>query len=437
MGRPKATKLTGKFYLRTDRNPDKNGRYAVYVDYTIGTKHARTDTDVWVEDKYWDVSKREINSKHPQCKRLNAMLEKKRRDIDEALFEYSQRGRLNIDILRAIVQGKTPQGKSKEDDFFTYANLVMEDQYQRGKIGVSVRDNAFCGFNLFRKFLLSKYGEDTLYIGEITEPLIKDYIKWRQGNGNLNSTINKAITPIIKVAKSAVKDKLLDSSIPLALADLYLPTKTELGDDEDNTELHYLTKEQMKKFLALYDEVKYPRTRDYMDMFLFSFNACGLRISDIMTLEWRSVDLEKRELRKILFKNNKQHTISLNNDAMKILLRWQDKANGCRFVFGLLDDNFDLQDKDAKKRARLNKNRAIITSLKTLGDKIGLDFNLTMHVARHTFAVWALNAGVDIHKISVMMAHSSVMTTEKIYAKFLPSNLEEEIQTKINFNLLE
>ena len=51
MGRVKATKLTGKFYLRTDRNPDKNGKYAIYLDYVLDTKHARTDTEVWIEEK--------------------------------------------------------------------------------------------------------------------------------------------------------------------------------------------------------------------------------------------------------------------------------------------------------------------------------------------------------------------------------------------------
>ena len=98
--------------------------------------------------------------------------------------------------------------------------------------------------------------------------------------------------------------------------------------------------------------------------------------------------------------------------------------------------DFDLSDMSELKRMRLNKNRAILTSLKTIGDKIGLDFNLTMHVARHTFAVWALNAGVDVHKISVMMAHSSVLTTEATYAKFMPKTLEQEVQEKLNFKML-
>lgn len=56
------------------------------------------------------------------------------------------------------------------------------------------------------------------------------------------------------------------------------------------------------------------------------------------------------------------------------------------------------------------------------------------HVARHTFAVFALNNGVDVHKVSRLLAHSSVMVTEKVYAKFLPETLQKEVETKLNFD---
>lgn len=434
MGRVKPTKIEGKFYLRTDRNPDKNGKFAIYLDYVLGSKHARTDTEVWIEEKYWDADKREIIRKHPQYARLTNQILKKRQAIDDAVYDYTQKSkRLNIDTLRAIVQGR-PMGKSADTDFVEYATETIEERYKLGKIGVSVRDNALCGFNKFRQFLADSYGEDSIFIGELTVDLVKDYIFWRQKQGNINSTINKCLTPIMRAAKRAVIDKLLDASIAEAICDLYLPTKKELGED-DGDEVHYLTVEQMKEFVGLRDKVKYPRTRDFMDMFLFSLNACGLRISDLITLEWRSVDFTKHSLRKVLFKGDKMHEIPLNDNAIRILEQWQDRTEGHRFVFGLLDDDFDLQDKEERKRMRLNKNRAIITSLRTLGDKMGLPFNLTMHVARHTFAVWALNKGVDIHVISRLMGHSSVMVTEKVYAKFMPDTLQHEVQTKLNFNL--
>lgn len=34
MGRRKPTKITGRFFLRTDRKPDKNGKYANLVKKT-------------------------------------------------------------------------------------------------------------------------------------------------------------------------------------------------------------------------------------------------------------------------------------------------------------------------------------------------------------------------------------------------------------------
>lgn len=436
MGRVKASKLTGKFYLRTDRKPDKSGKLPIYLDYTIGTKHARTDTEVWVEEKYWDEKNKVINRKHPQCVRLNKQLEAKRNEIDEAIFEYSQRNkRLTINALRDIVQGKV-NGLSADEDFVAYAIEVIEEEYKFGKIGVSVRDNAVCGLNRFKQFLSQTQGEEEIYISEVSADIIKQYIYWRQAQGNINATINKSLTPIIKAARRAVIDKLMDAAVAEMISRLYLPTKKELGDDDEDDDIHYLTEEQMAKFVALYDVVKYPRTRDFMDMFLFSFNACGLRVSDIITLEWKNIDFKKRELRKILFKGDVPHSIPLNDNAMQILERWYEKSDGDRFVFGLLPNDFDMQDKEERKRQRLNKNRALITSLKTLGDKIGLPFNLTMHVARHTFAVWALNREVDIHKISRLMGHSSVLVTEKVYAKFMPKTLEREVQEKLNFNIM-
>ena len=435
MGRVKPSKLTGKFYLRTDRNPDKNGKYAIYIDYMMGSKHARTNTDIWIEERFWDDTKKQVTRLHPQSARINNQLEKKRREIDEAIFDYTQRNKLlSIDTLRSIVQGR-PMGKSVKADFVTYALDIVEERYKMGKIGVSVRDNAKCGFNKFRQFLAYYHNEDSIYVSELSVDLVKEYIFWRQRQGNLNSTINKTLTPIMRAAKKDVVDKLLDASVADAICQLYLPTKKELGEDEEE-EVHYLTKEQVEQFVKMRETVKYPRTKDFMDMFLFSLNSCGLRVSDIITLEWKSIDFEGRKLKKILYKGDKSHEIPLNDDAITILERWQDRTEGHRFVFGLLDDSFNLQDKEERKRMRLNKNRSIITSLKTIGEKMGLDFNLTMHVARHTFAVWALNKGVDVHIISRLLGHSSVMVTEKVYAKFLPSTLEKEVKEKLNFNLL-
>ena len=60
-------------------------------------------------------------------------------------------------------------------------------------------------------------------------------------------------------------------------------------------------------------------------MFFFAFHACGLRVVDVMTLQWGHVNFEKKELRKIMIKTNKRHVIPLTEPALHILHRWQEK----------------------------------------------------------------------------------------------------------------
>ena len=72
-----------------------------------------------------------------------------------------------------------------------------------------------------------------------------------------------------------------------------------------------------------------------MDMFLFSFHACGLRFSDILTLQWKHINFETRILRKLLFKGNKPHEFKLDDVAIEILEKWKESPqSGKVFVFG-------------------------------------------------------------------------------------------------------
>ena len=110
------------------------------------------------------------------------------------------------------------------------------------------------------------------------------------------------------------------------------------------------------------------------------------------------------------------------------------KGRNDNFVFGLLGDEFDLTDCVALKETLNSKNRTVNISLNTLGDKIHLPFPLHFHIARHTFATLALNNTVDVKTISTLMGHSSVLTTEKVYATLLPSTIEKTVEEKLNFH---
>lgn len=422
---------TAKFILREDFN-NAYGEHPVYITYSVERKTAKTDTTIWLNKCDWNEQRQCVRSTHPRHKQLNGILQIKRNEIDSHLVDLNPDIPLTIELLRKIVKGENIDDADEcNRDFVDFALEVMENEYKRQKIGISVLDNAKCGLHLFRKFLISHQKRDSLLIKEINERIIDSYIIWRkEERENTNETINKALTPIFKAVNEATALGLLSPVLASRITKRYLPPTKPLLDDDCNEEIRYLSREQIGQFLNLYNVVKYDRTRDYMDMFLFSFHACGLRFVDVMTLQWSNVDIAAGQIKKVLVKSSVAHIIPLTNGARQILERWKGRKGCDRFCFGLLPSDFNLNDAAELKRQRINRNTPIKTSLREIGRKLELPFFLTFHVARHTFAVLSLNREenpLSVHVISRLLGHSSMLVTEKVYARFLPKTLEQDL----------
>ena len=79
--------------------------------------------------------------------------------------------------------------------------------------------------------------------------------------------------------------------------------------------------------------------------------------------------------------------------AIRILRHWQEKRPDSKYVFNLVKEDLDLDNAEELYRCRNNATKCINQSLNVVGEQLGLDFSLSMHVARHTFAIVALNKG--------------------------------------------
>jgi len=63
---------------------------------------------------------------------------------------------------------------------------------------------------------------------------------------------------------------------------------------------------------------------------------------------------------------------------------------------------------------------------KELGKRAGVS-NFTPHRLRHSRAVQALEQGVDLHDIQMMLGHMSIATTANIYGRLRPAHLKARI----------
>ena len=435
MGRVKSKFPTGNIVIK-NKKPNKEGKVALYLCYNINTTPVTITTDIFVKPEDWDSKTQTVKSKNPAAARLNNQLKLQREKVDEQIMAYE--GRLTADIVRKMLKGEfAQQNDPKKIDFIQYATDYNQQRFDLQKLSYSTYYNGDRYIKKFQRFLAEQTGEGIIYLTDLTIDLIDKYKTFCIKMGNTKEGINKMLTPLIKAAMYASDNGLLSARLLAQIKQSYFDLKVrQYRSEVEDREVRYLTGEQMQQFVDLYSKVKFSRTREIMDMFLFSFHACGLRVSDIVTLEWSHIDWDRQELSKNLVKGKVPHTIPLTDAALEILKQWQEKSLNRRFVFNLLDSTFDTSDAALLDKKIKSKNRILQTSLNEVGNKMGLPFHLSMHVARHTFAVMALNRGVTIHMISRLLGHSSILTTEKVYAEFLPDTITQEVKNKLSFGYI-
>uniref|UniRef100_UPI00349FD029 tyrosine-type recombinase/integrase n=1 Tax=Alistipes putredinis TaxID=28117 RepID=UPI00349FD029 len=439
MGRPKRLYPLGKYRLRTPKVVDKEKAYPVELEYTWNRQIIRKTTNVFVKVADWNQNgnqgRGEIRASHGgESKRLNQLLLARVERIDSLLAEYNEKhpNQITVDVVSGFLADKPLARRDQGKDFVEFTLERLSSDYARNRIGRSRYENGRSCMNIFRAFLRATRqatcGNDSVYVGDVTPELLDSYISWRREvKQNTDATINHSLTPILKASAYACEMNLMEPAINARIQDMRIITKASLSEEESEFDGKSLTKEQMLALMEYYKTCPEPRRKEFLEMFFFAFHACGLRVVDVMTLQWNHINFERRELRKIMIKTNKRHVIPLTDPALRILRQWQEKRAGCRYIFNLVKEILELDDEEALYKTRNNATKCINQSLAVVGEHIGLPFNLSMHAARHTFAVFALNKGLSMSVVSRLLGHGSTDVTEKVYARFLPETLSAEV----------
>lgn len=97
---------------------------------------------------------------------------------------------------------------------------------------------------------------------------------------------------------------------------------------------------------------------------------------------------------------------------------------GVAFTGQLLPPVVEILEKYGWKVPRM-ENSTYNKQLKGIALAAGIDRRLHSHMARHTFATWALNNGVSIENVGQMLGQKSVITTQ-LYAKVLAKSVHDD-----------
>ena len=437
MAKIKSQFPVGNFYLCVGK--DNIG--IVRIRYFINGRYVHKSTGIEVDAKMWDKKGQKIkNSSIPRLNSLynqkNLMLQEFKSNFDQQIRNYE--GLLTYEVVSQILNGNlsSKKQKIKSIDFIEYCKEICNNKYEQGKVSYSYKYNKSLAIDQFRDYFNEINGRNTISICDISSKLFEDYKTYRfNKRGNCAESINKCLSPLFEGIKSLYENGLLDSVIYASIYNKYVSKKKTVYNPvvEDKT-IRYLTPEQLQEFVKIYRNTKRLRTYEIMQIFLFSVNT-GLRISDIVTLEWDHINFAKKVLKKNMVKTKEVIEIHLNKIAMDILNQWKRYNRNQRFVFDLMKEDADLTNPDFLFKKIASKNRIIQTSLHSIGEKMNLPFNLSFHCARHTFAVLALRQNNNLYTVSKLLGHTSIRATEKTYAEFLPDDYKKISLETIDFGI--
>ncbi len=138
--------------------------------------------------------------------------------------------------------------------------------------------------------------------------------------------------------------------------------------------------------------------------------ATGLRVGELVSLEWRDIDLEARVLR-VLGKGGKERMVPFGKAAADALRAWLDEWEAVRAAGRDLDDSREPLILNARG-GRLSA-RSVRRVLDRWVKEAALVEGVHPHTLRHSFATHLLEAGADLRSIQELLGHSSLATTQK------------------------
>ncbi len=223
--------------------------------------------------------------------------------------------------------------------------------------------------------------------------------------GRATSTIARNIASIRAFYKHLVRDK-------------YIENDPSLNLDSPKLEKHLprvLTMEQIDYLLSLPDTTSLLGVRDKAMLELLY--ATGIRVSELVSLKLEDLNLSMGFV-KCLGKGSKERIIPMGSQAVDALRHYLDES------YPLLQKSHSNSSLFLNRHGRELTRQGFWGILKNYEKRMHLDFSITPHTIRHTFATHLLENGADLRSVQEMLGHVDISTTQ-IYTQVTKARLRE------------
>lgn len=379
-------KSTFKIHFYVNRSKEKNGKVPIMGRITINGQIAQFSCKQSVKPELWDSKGNKATGKSKEASNVNFALE----NIRAQIVKHYQRLSYKDSYVSAEMVKNAFQGIGEE--YETLLGAFDRENEEFGKrVGKDRSKKTYQKYIIVRKYLAEfiryKYKRSDILINDLTEEFIQGFCLYLKNVAGLaQSSVWIYSIPLKHIVTSAHMNGKISRN-PFARYHVTPNVKQR----------EFLTEEELK----LLSEIKLENKNWALARDLFIFGSwTGISFADIINLTAGNM-VEINGAQWIISKRQKtgiQFQIKLLEVPAKIIKKYKRRKTGPIFNVSSLD----IVNRQLKKVAKL----------------CGIEKNISFHLARHSFAVRALNFGMPMESVSKILGHTKITTTQ-IYASAL------------------
>ena len=240
---------------------------------------------------------------------------------------------------------------------------------------------------------LKKYGKTDF--SEVTRDNIIDFLGEHKENGMEPASLARRLGAIKVFFRYLAQEKFVPENITSVMDSPKLwRILPEFMSSREVEALMNVYAVNAKDFLAI-------RNRAILEVLY----ACGLRVSEVASLNVSSVNAENGVIR-VLGKGSKERIVPVGHLAVQALRRYLTKSRP-----NLLRSPDEPTLFLSQRGRKLNRER-IWAIIKEAALQAGIMKNIHPHTLRHSFASHLLENGADLRVIQEMLGHADIATTQ-------------------------
>lgn len=367
---------TARFVFDRKHTASKTTKGTVQIEILFERKRKWISTGVRLYSDQWNDKTKIKNT--VQSVELNERLDAQMQNINE--------------FINNLIKNKEAFSFDKLEHFLKYS------QQKESFIGfirrrVSERTDLRRGTLSTHSSLINSLQEfgRIIYFTDLTTANVMYYDDFLHKKYTKQTTVHGYHKRLKRYINEAIKYELLKDNP-------YNKLKFDRGKSEG---IKYLTTEQINQIRSL--EIASESIDKVRDLFIFQCFT-GLSYADLFKFDFSTVIERKKKffIRDARVKTQEEYFLMLLKPAMEILRKYDFKLPA------ISNYQYNLRLKVVQELAKIK-------------------LSLHSHMARHSFAVMALNMGVSIENLAKMMGHTDIKTTQ-IYAKVLNKSVQEEFE---------